>query len=169
MGGGQPGLVLHPPFYDQALYSPSSLDYQLFESPPRQFEESCLLLANAIEDVENGVFMDKDALQCATSYQGRCVFSVSSYTGERIAALRARLVRLLGWPLFYDWATEDLKSAKQLYIKERHPYPREIKYNVVEELEAYLAACDARYPILKSDPFLEVWQAKRMPTRLLAP
>lgn len=67
---------------------------------------------------------------------------------RKIISLRARLVRLLGWPVFYDDVNRYLNDdfVEELSVRR---YNITEPYDVVEELEGYLHDMVTRYPILE--------------------
>lgn len=75
----------------------------------------------------------------------------TSYPGSELEAeiygLRARFIRLLGWPQMYDSVRVDMQIFKEQCTTSGVLVRS--KYDVVTELAAYLGNMEARYPVLK--------------------
>lgn len=69
---------------------------------------------------------------------------------REIRSYRARLIRLLGWPMFYDDVVEVFNPESAGYVGNygiTHPY------DLIGELQAYLQEMRQKYPILDASPF----------------
>jgi hypothetical protein len=139
----------------------STID-QLFDAPTSNFQATISDLANAIASEEKGMPIDKESLSYQMTFYGRCPFPLWSADGERISSLRARLVRLTGWPLFFDWAAKGLAEARTFYGS--RPPSSSLPCSIIEELGAYLKNCHKHYPVLFEDPFTKAWKMRRMQT-----
>lgn len=79
------------------------------------------------------------------------VAAVSLATIDLIFSLRARLVRLLGWPQHYRALLRE--SIEQQRLAERLPFTPGLPFNPLAEIRAYLRDMEVRFPVVLSDPF----------------
>jgi hypothetical protein len=75
---------------------------------------------------------------------------------DRLCSLRARLIRLLGWAVFYLGAHRGLAAATKRYnkIPPREPLP----YDIEQELKAYLINIKKNYPVISVSFMESVWE-----------
>ena len=80
---------------------------------------------------------------------------------DLILALRARLVRLLGWPQLYRAVKRELHE--EVRIARSFPLASALPYDPFDEMQSYLGEMEARYPIVLTNPF----PSDRFPISLL--
>lgn len=111
-------------------------------------------LKRNIDRIEHGLTFDiieEPICQIKRPFEITCLIGYERPLTAEVFSYRSRLVRLLGCPGYFRAVERQLPELRENWS--RLANGKTFPYNPIEELEAYLVAMLARYPVLGEDPF----------------
>jgi len=139
--------------------------------PAKEREKHCIaLLRNAIEDGEAGKPIDFASLTPAVddlwepslafpSPESHHAWPRSIRSADAISALRLRLIRLLGWPIFFYRTALHWEAANDRF--RNGPKGAEpLSFDPLQEMSEYLDGVRRNYPSYRSPPLEAAWSGE---------
>ena len=140
--------------------------YSILKTPERgiTLNQVGSLLDQAVQFCDRGGRLDRDSLSPWITQHGKCMMiSVQGALSNdinivhNINSLRAKLIRLLGWPIFFETIVALLlqhhgKGRSRVTFQE----------DTVLEMRDYVSNCLISFPGLIDDPYSSAWNQGRM-------